>query len=386
MAVNLLEMVKEGLPPSFASMAGGLLGESGAATGNALGALLPAIIAGVAHKGATEGGAQSVLSMLNNPALDTSLLGRLGSIFGAGGTQANAMMNAGSMLATSIFGDKVGNLSSALASVAGLANPKSAQSLVALAVPIVLTFVKRSVASAGMTAGGLASLLGAQGTLLQGALDSRLTGALGYPDPASMLATVTGKAANATHVTADRVAAAGTPAAAATAGAEDNGRSAFARWWPWLVVAIIVLYVLSRCMNAQKAPEPAPAPSPVAAPVPAAAPAPAATAPAVPTALPAKIYFASGATTLSPDSQATVDAVAALVKADGGKVDITGYADATGDAAANAEIAKNRARAVRDALVAAGVAEANLNLAPPASFTGTGGDAEARRVEVSKAK
>ncbi len=384
MSVNLLEMVKEGLPPSFASMAGGLLGESGASTGTALSALLPAVIAGVAQKGATESGAQGILSMLNNPALDTSALGGLGSIFGAGGTQANSMMNAGSALASSIFGDKLGGLAGALSSMSGMSNPKSAQSLIALVVPVVLTFLKRFVSSSGTTAGGLASLLGSQGQFLKGALDSRLTGALGFPDPSSMLSSLAGKAGDAMHATTARVSDAGAAAASAAAATVDSGRSAFSRWWPWLVVAIIVLYLLSRCMNAQKTDVP-PAPAP-AAPPPVAAPAPAATAPAVPTALPAKIYFATGSTTLGPDSQATVDAVAALVKADGGKVDITGYADSTGDPAANAEIAKNRAKAVRDALVAAGIAEANLNMAPPASFTGTGGDAEARRVEVSKAK
>jgi outer membrane protein OmpA-like peptidoglycan-associated protein len=81
-----------------------------------------------------------------------------------------------------------------------------------------------------------------------------------------------------------------------------------------------------------------------------------------------------------------VAAIAGLVKADGVKVDVTGYADASGDPAQNAEIAKNRAKAVRDALQAAGIDEASINMKPPASFTGTGGDAEARRVDVAKAQ
>jgi outer membrane protein OmpA-like peptidoglycan-associated protein len=67
-------------------------------------------------------------------------------------------------------------------------------------------------------------------------------------------------------------------------------------------------------------------------------------------------------------------------------VDLTGYADSSGDPTQNAEIAKNRALAVRDALQAEGVDAASINMKPPASFTGSGGDAEARRVEVSKAQ
>jgi cytochrome c oxidase subunit 2 len=48
----------------------------------------------------------------------------------------------------------------------------------------------------------------------------------------------------------------------------------------------------------------------------------------------------------------------------------------------NEELAKERAQAVRSALVAAGVPEARTTLAPPTSVTGGADDAEARRVEI----
>jgi Bacterial protein of unknown function (DUF937)/OmpA family len=379
MATNLLEMVKQALPPDFADKAGGLIGESGGTTASALGAALPALLAGIAQKGASPGGAQAVSAMLDNPVVDTSMLSNLSGLFGGAGTPASATMASGTSLLTSLFGDKASALAGALSSVSGMRGPQSATNLLALLAPIVLAVIKRVVGGMGGGTSALASLLGQQGQFLQGALDSRLTGALGFASPSAMLAGVSGKVAGA----ADTASQATMRAGAATGAVAQDAGSWIGRWWPWIVAAIIILFLLSRCMNREQPAAPAPAP---AAPPPAAiAPAPAPAA-AMPTALPAKVYFDVGQTTLSDAGKATVAAIADLVKKDGGKVDVTGYADSTGDPAQNAEIAKNRAMAVRDALQAGGVDPAMINLAPPANFTGTGGDAEARRVEVSKAQ
>jgi cytochrome c oxidase subunit 2 len=69
----------------------------------------------------------------------------------------------------------------------------------------------------------------------------------------------------------------------------------------------------------------------------------------------------------------------------GGRLAITGYTDATGNLAANQELAKNRAVAVRNALVAAGVAANRIEMRPPASVeANAAGDARAaRRVEIT---
>jgi len=65
---------------------------------------------------------------------------------------------------------------------------------------------------------------------------------------------------------------------------------------------------------------------------------------------------------------------------------VTGYADKTGDTAKNEELAKNRAMAVHDALTAAGVSDANIEMKPPAAVEigAAAGSAEARRVEINK--
>jgi len=119
---------------------------------------------------------------------------------------------------------------------------------------------------------------------------------------------------------------------------------------------------------------------------PSAATAPAATAPAVTTALPAKVYFEVGSAALGANASASISKTADAIKAGNLQVAITGYTDKTGDAAKNEELAKNRAMVVRDALKAAGVAEAHIAMKPPLFVeVGAGGnDAEARRVEINK--
>src|SRR5258705_181382 len=59
------------------------------------------------------------------------------------------------------------------------------------------------------------------------------------------------------------------------------------------------------------------------------------------------------------------------------------YTDTTGDAAANEALAKQRAEAVSAALKAAGVAADKIELKKPETLVGSGGNAEARRVEVA---
>jgi outer membrane protein OmpA-like peptidoglycan-associated protein len=94
-----------------------------------------------------------------------------------------------------------------------------------------------------------------------------------------------------------------------------------------------------------------------------------------------KFYFASGKADLAPGA---LDALADAIKAakSGKRLTLSGFHDATGDPAFNADLARQRAMVVRDALVGAGVPETAMELRKPEQTTGTGNNAEARRVEV----
>jgi K(+)-stimulated pyrophosphate-energized sodium pump len=94
-----------------------------------------------------------------------------------------------------------------------------------------------------------------------------------------------------------------------------------------------------------------------------------------------KFYFATGKSEL-PNGAAA--ALASVIKgvSDGKKAVVSGFHDASGDPARNAELAKQRAFAVRDALKSAGVAEDKVELKKPEQIN-AGTAADARRVEVT---
>ncbi len=96
------------------------------------------------------------------------------------------------------------------------------------------------------------------------------------------------------------------------------------------------------------------------------------------------MFFAVGSSDLPAEAAAAVTATAEFLKnkADA-KIDLTGYTDKTGDVEKNLELAKERAKAVREALKAAGVSEDRINMKPPVSITGSGDNADARRVEIN---
>ena len=95
-----------------------------------------------------------------------------------------------------------------------------------------------------------------------------------------------------------------------------------------------------------------------------------------------KFYFASGKSDLATGAN---DALTDVIKGakEGKKLVISGYHDATGSAAKNAELAKLRAFAVRDALKVSGVTDDKIELKKPEELKATGSNAEARRVEVA---
>jgi outer membrane protein OmpA-like peptidoglycan-associated protein len=95
------------------------------------------------------------------------------------------------------------------------------------------------------------------------------------------------------------------------------------------------------------------------------------------------LYFAVGSADLPADASEKLARVADAARANvGTSVLISGYHDASGSAAQNAELAKLRALAVRHALEANGVAPDRLQMSKPVETTGGTDPKEARRVEM----
>jgi K(+)-stimulated pyrophosphate-energized sodium pump len=95
-----------------------------------------------------------------------------------------------------------------------------------------------------------------------------------------------------------------------------------------------------------------------------------------------KFYFAPGKAELAQDGAKALAEILAAAKT-GKKVGISGFVDPSGDPQKNAELAKQRALAVKGLLVSAGVADAQIVMVRPSDINaGATSAAEGRRVEV----
>lgn len=98
----------------------------------------------------------------------------------------------------------------------------------------------------------------------------------------------------------------------------------------------------------------------------------------------AKLYFDTGKTALPGGADATLAPIVEWLKVhDTTKAVLSGYHDPRGNKTVNEELAKNRAKSVREMLKVAGIDEARIEMRKPESVVAGGDLAEARRVEVS---
>ena len=364
---SLLSSSKDLIGPLTSS-----LGISEGTLKSAMNAAVPALLGGLMQKASSTQGASELFQWITAPNIDTGVLANPQALTNP--ESAAALTSLGSTLVNKLFGDRACPLAESIGSVVGL-KASSAGSLLALATPMLFAFLKKQVTAGNLSVAGLTDLLlGQKGFVEKMGLDSRITRALGFNSLSGLLDAVPSLAGAAMQST--KTAAAGaTAAATATASA---GSSGLRRALPWLVGTLVIAFIYFGLMR------PKPVSTPMQAP-------PLATAPSVPTGaatagLRESVYFDVGQTALGPDSQTALTTFAERVKEAGVKVNITGYADATGDPLKNAEIAKERAQAVRGALLAAGIAESSINMQPPANITGSESAKEARRVDIAQAQ
>lgn len=95
-----------------------------------------------------------------------------------------------------------------------------------------------------------------------------------------------------------------------------------------------------------------------------------------------KFYFAPNESALAPGGRDALTQIVTAI-AGGKKAVVSGFHDSTGDATRNAELARQRALAVRNALNALGVSNAKIELKKPEQMQTSGSNADARRVEIA---
>lgn len=370
MATNLLESIQSVFGDELARQAASFLGETEKDTESALGKLLPALLGGLVKQGSTLEGASRLIRTLSGSEIDSGLLSNLGGLFSEG-TRTESLIALGTNLARHLFGDKVAVLISTVASLTGLGS-SSISKLLYLAAPLVFGYIKKLLTERGLDVAGLMRLLAEQKGTLSGLVDGRISNELG-------LASMFSGPVTAAPGTDYRVAARSDKRA-------DDDTPLWSKLWPWLAL-LTGLLAASISFRSCQTEDTAPAPPPprVSAP---AEPKSAPDQPSIPAvALPAKVYFDTGTATPRAEGRTTITGVAQTANSQGWMLAITGFTDRTGNSVKNIELAKQRALAVRDALISAGVPASRIGMKPPLSVktTGSGSDAEARRVEISKA-
>jgi outer membrane protein OmpA-like peptidoglycan-associated protein len=357
MSASLLDSLTAFITPDLASRAASMLGESDSSIRKGLGGALPVLLSGLASRAGDPGFAGSLFDLVRSPANDDNVLNDVGGLLGSG--TSSPTMGLGGKLVSMLFGGNTTNLASALAGYAGVKS-STASTLLNLAAPLVLAVLGRRTRSDNLNASSLASLL----------LSQKDSFAAALPGPLADIGTYL---ATPTH---EREAYAAPPPV-------PERRSSIWRWLLPLLIALGLLWLLSSLFGRKERPvEDATTPPAVVEPAPVPVPEPEVGAPSTrPT---GTVYFDVDQSALPAGSETALSAVIAYLKANPASTAvISGYHDPTGDQAANEELAKNRAGSVRDALVAAGVAESRINMEKPVVTTGEGTLEDARRVEVT---
>ena len=151
-----------------------------------------------------------------------------------------------------------------------------------------------------------------------------------------------------------------------------------------IFVAIFTMSIAAGSAIGQFGKKASAGPSSMALPVAGATSAASTTASARPDAMAVSLYFELAKAELPVDALTRLAPLITAAKgAPSSVLVLSGFHDASGDPVANAELAKQRAFAVRDLLVSAGISERGIELAKPAVTTGGVDPREARRVDVT---
>ena len=355
MAVNLVELVKGYLTPDIIQKGASFVGESEPATQKAMNGIVPTVIAAMANQASTSAGAEKLGRILDTGKYDGSALNNLGSLF-SGGETTQKVIAQGKDILSYLFANRTEGLVDQIARFAGI-RAGSASSLLALIVPLILSLLGRQRSTIGQSPSALASLLGEQKGFLSGLLPAGVGSLLGW----------TGYETARPRETAAYV---------------EPKRETPSWFVPLLVLSGIVLAALTWLLS-----RPTPIRETTVASRPAARMADVALPGGVKISVPEgsfnyslnqwlagttdttvpkrfvfdNLNFETGSTKLTPDSVPTVNSLVFILKAyPAVAVRLEGHTDNTGDAAANKKLSLDRAVAVKEIMIAGGIADARI--------------------------
>lgn len=263
--MNLVSIIMQLLTPDLLGKLASGIGGDKSMVSKAVGAAIPAILAGLAGASAQPNGGSLLTNAISK--LDPGLMGSLGSVLGGSGQ--GALATTGSNILGSLLGNSaLGTLAGAVGKFSGLGGTASTGLLGAL-VPVVLGSLGQQQKSMGLDAGGLVKLLGdqksnisaaipadfsklLQGTgMLDGVMGKAAGMASGAASSASSMAGSAASKASSTMSTGVKTASSSMSKAADATGGGTN-------WLPWLL-GLVALALIAWFLTGR-----GPAPAPVA--------------------------------------------------------------------------------------------------------------------------
>jgi hypothetical protein len=239
MAINLVSLVNQFLTPEMIGRIATALGLDRNIVQAAIGAVIPALLAGFSKTAAQPGGAQKLVDAARQ---QTGTLGSFASMLGAGG-QSSLVEKGSQTLSALLGGQDQSSLGQAVAKFAGV-NQGAAGSLLGMLAPVVLgTIGQQRQQGRSLDASGITDLLASQKDNIAAALPpgfSNLLGGTGLLD-------ALGGAARTATAAGNEAARAASSAARAVGDTSQRaaGTAASRNWLYWLVpiAAIVALLI-----------------------------------------------------------------------------------------------------------------------------------------------
>jgi Bacterial protein of unknown function (DUF937) len=237
MAANLVSVVMQFLTPDMIAKIASALGLDRTVAQKAIGGAVPALLASLADVASTPNGARQLTNTLaqQQPGSLESLKGLIG------GSGQNNLAETGSSMLSGLFGSgALDTIAQSIGKFAGL-DGGSSKSLLGMLGPVVLGTLGQQQRSAGLDAGGLASLLGSQKDQIAAAIPSGLADQLSAAGLLDKAAGGLRSGAAAASAAGSRIVGASERTAAGAGRAAHATTSAAWSQWPYWLVGLIVL-------------------------------------------------------------------------------------------------------------------------------------------------
>jgi outer membrane protein OmpA-like peptidoglycan-associated protein len=156
MSFNLLEVVKSLFTSELVSKASSYLGESEGGVSKAMSGILPSVLGGIINK-ATTGGSHDIAQMAKDQH-ESGIAENLGGFLNHDG---GGLLNKGSNIISSLFGNNSDGLMGLISNFAGVKS-STTSSLLSMAAPVILGLLGKHAASNNLNANSLSSFLSSQ--------------------------------------------------------------------------------------------------------------------------------------------------------------------------------------------------------------------------------